>query len=97
MNTVQFAFKPRIAGSGKRCDLIRVEELLRQGADPLGSFDVNHQNEHILGELFCFSADDEKLADRMPTLLRLFLLMEWILQPEIFRVMRKIISTRYGT
>lgn len=72
MNTVQFALNQELLEAAKRCDLIRVEELLRQGADPLGSFDVNHQNEHILGELFCFSADDEKLADRMPTLLRLF-------------------------
>ena len=80
MNTVQFALNQELLEAAKRCDLIRVEELLRQGADPLGSFDVNHQNEHILGELFgCF------------------LLMEWILHPEIFRVMRKIISTHYGT
>jgi hypothetical protein len=72
MNTAQFTLNKELLEAAKRCDLIRVEELLRQGADPLGSADANDQDEDILGELFYSSADDEKVADMMPELLRLF-------------------------
>lgn len=72
MNTAPFILNKELLDAAKRCDLIRVEELLRQGADPLGSSDANDQNEHILGELFYSSADDEKVANMMPELLRLF-------------------------
>lgn len=72
MDTAQFTLNQELLEAAKGCDLIKVEELLRQGADPLGSPDVNDQDGCILSELFCSSVDDEKIADMMPELLRLF-------------------------
>lgn len=72
MDTAQFALNKELLEAAKGCDLIKVEELLRRGADPLGSPDANEQHAYILSELFYSSADDEKMADTMPELLRLF-------------------------
>lgn len=97
MNTAQFALNKELLEAAEMCDLGKVEELLKQDADPLGSPDERDPEEHILGELFCSSVDDEKLAETMPDLLRLFLPMGWILQPETSRLIPKTTSTRCGT
>lgn len=72
MNTAQFALNKELLEAAEMCDLGKVEELLKQDADPLGSPDERDPEEHILGELLCSSVDDEKLAETMPDLLRLF-------------------------
>ena len=72
MDTTQFDLNDALLEAAKRCDLIEVEELLRQGADPLGSSDAADPGESVLGELFCFSMDDEAIAATMPELLELF-------------------------
>ena len=54
------------------CDIQKAEELLKHGADPLGSADERDPKEHLLGELFCEMEDNKKMAKMMPDFLRLF-------------------------
>ncbi len=72
MNDQQFLLNKVLLNAAEACDLEQVEQLLKQGADPLGSTDKNVLDEDILGELFCYSTDDEKLAKAMPEMLELF-------------------------
>lgn len=53
-------------------DLTVVEELLKLGADPLGSASENDQKEHILGELFCEASSNPNLSEKMPQIVQLF-------------------------
>lgn len=56
----------------KKIDFIAIENLLKLGADPLGSSDENDPTEHILGELFCQASNDSKLAEKMPQIIQMF-------------------------
>lgn len=49
-----------------------VEDLLKMGADPLGSPEEKRLHEHILEEMFGAIAEDRRLGRRMPGLLELF-------------------------
>ncbi len=54
------------------CNYEETEQLLRAGADPLGSTDETDPNEHLLGELFCRMQDNEALEAAFPKFLELF-------------------------
>lgn len=56
----------------RSCDIHKAEELLKQGADPLGSADERDPREHLLGELFCEMEDNNEMAKMMPDFLKLF-------------------------
>ena len=57
----------------KEADVERVEVLLNQGADPLGSLDENDLVQCVLEELFYDASYDEEPDERKLQLLRLFL------------------------
>ena len=54
------------------CNYEETEQLLRAGADPLGSTDETDADEHLLGELFCRMQDNDDLANAFPKFLELF-------------------------
>lgn len=56
----------------KGCDIREAEELLKRGADPLGSAGAADPNEHVLEELFCEMENYEHMAEMMPEFLKLF-------------------------
>lgn len=58
--------------TSKRVNLTSIEELLKLGADPLGSSSEKDPDEYILGELFCQATDNSELSENMPQIVQLF-------------------------
>ena len=54
-------------------NLTQIENLVKLGADPLGSSDENDPNEHILGEIFGEAALNCKQSKRLPKIVQLFI------------------------
>lgn len=72
MENVRCELNRQLLEAAEAGDLVKAENLLRAGADPLGSPDERDSYEHILGELFCYASQDDTLAEKLPDLVQLF-------------------------
>lgn len=61
------------AVTSPKIDLARIEELLKLGANPLGSYMDFDPDYDVLGEIFCYLSDDEYLDRHIDDVIRLFL------------------------
>jgi len=75
MNMTQLELNRKLldAITAEIIELTSIEELLKLGADPLGSSSENDPNEHILSELFCEAAHNSELSEKMPKMVQLFI------------------------
>lgn len=73
MTTFEINKKLLDAVTGKEVDLTLVEELLKLGADPLGSTNEENPDEQdILNELFCEMTSNLALSKMLPKIIQLF-------------------------
>ena len=72
MECTQYELNRELLTAAEKHEFDIIEELLKLGADPLGSSDENDPDEHILGELFCYASDDLVLAEALPQMLERF-------------------------
>ena len=57
---------------GSKIELQHIENLLKLGADPLGSDEEFDKDNHIIEDIFCYAEENEKLADCIEDVMNLF-------------------------
>ena len=68
----QFELNKALLDAVTACGYEKAEQLLRSGADPLGSADETAPAEHLLGQLFLEMQSNDDLAAAFPKFLELF-------------------------
>lgn len=69
----QFELNKELLSASESSRMYEIKRLLQKGAQPLGSSNPNDPDEHILGELFCSASLDDKLAENLESIVKVFL------------------------